>query len=91
MSTFLIHTLIPGGREGPTLRYDNQTSLLTDSLTGQPVVKSFASLPSNKQVFATSKDTPARSVNTARNALFRELQKRTPLRFSLSLTDWMSG
>ncbi len=60
MSTFLIHTLIPGGREGPTLRYDNQTSLLTDSLTGQPVVKSFASLPSNKQVFATSKDTPAR-------------------------------
>lgn len=60
MSTFLIHTLIPGGREGPTLRYDNQTSLLTDSLTGQPVVQSFASLPSNKQVFATSKDTPAR-------------------------------
>ena len=60
MSTFLIHTLIPGGREGPTLRYDNQTSLLTDSLTGQPVVKSFASLPSNKQVFATSKDNPSR-------------------------------
>ncbi|MEY4646052.1 MAG: hypothetical protein RLZZ596_2883 [Pseudomonadota bacterium] len=60
MSTFLIHTLIPGGREGPTLRYDNLTSLLTDSLTGQSVVKSFALLPSNKQVFATSKDTPAR-------------------------------
>jgi uncharacterized protein len=60
MSTFLIHTLIPGGREGPTLCYDNQTSLLTDSLTGQPVVKSFASEPANNHVFATSKDTPAK-------------------------------
>lgn len=60
MSTFLIHTLIPGGREGPTLRYDNQTSQLTDSITGQPVVKSFASVPSKNHVFATSKDTPAK-------------------------------
>ena len=60
MSTFLIHTLIPGGREGPTLCYDNQTSLLTDSLTGQPVVKSFASVSANNHVFATSKDTPAK-------------------------------
>ena len=34
MSTFFIHTVTPGGPAGPTLRYDNQTSELTNLQTG---------------------------------------------------------
>ncbi|MFY7865323.1 MAG: Fe-S oxidoreductase, partial [Roseateles sp.] len=60
MSTFVIHTVIPGGPAGPTLRYDNQTSELTNLQTGQPVVRSFAAVQPASQPFATSKDTPAR-------------------------------
>ena len=60
MSTFFIHTVTPGGPAGPTLRYDNQTSELTNLQTGQPVVRSFAAVQPASQPFATSKDTPAR-------------------------------
>lgn len=60
MSIFVIHTVTPGGQAGPALRYDNQTSELTNLQTGQPVVRSFAAVQPASQPFATSKDTPAR-------------------------------
>ncbi len=63
MSTFLIHTLTPSGESGPTLRYDNQTSALTDLKTGEPVVKSFAAIQPECQDFATSRDNPATKVS----------------------------
>jgi uncharacterized protein len=63
MSTFLIHTLTPSGEPGPTLRYDNQTSALTDLKTGEPVVKSFAAIQPECQDFATSRDNPATKVS----------------------------
>ena len=63
MSTFLIHTLTTSGESGPTLRYDNQTSALTDLKTGEPVVKSFATIQPDGQDFATSRDNPATKVS----------------------------
>lgn len=63
MSTFLIRTLTPSGESGPTLRYDNQTSALTDLKTGEPVVKSFAAIRPECQDFATSRDNPATKVS----------------------------
>ena len=60
MSTFIIHTLIPGGQAGPTLQYDNQTSELTNLQAGQPVVRSFAAVQLASHPFATSQATPAR-------------------------------
>jgi uncharacterized protein len=59
MSIFLIHTLTPSGQAGPVLRYDNQTSELTNLNSGQSVVGSINAVQPENLVFTTSKETPA--------------------------------
>lgn len=63
MSIFFIHTITPSGQAGPVLRYDNQTSGLTDVRSGHPVVQSVNAVQPENSVFATSKDSPAGKIS----------------------------